>query len=72
MNVFFVEGRNFNDRLVRMVLVHKYCFFLLIKYGFMAFLKLADLQWMCCWQIDLLGCIFGEIIAIAGECTSNN
>ena len=32
--------------------------------------QLADLQWMHYWQNDLVGYIFGEITAIAGEYTS--
>ncbi len=39
--------------------------------GYIAFLQLADLQWMYFWQNDLLGCIFGEITAIADEFTVN-
>ena len=39
--------------------------------GYIAFLQLADLQWMYYWQNDLLGFIFGEITAIAGEYASS-
>ncbi len=37
--------------------------------GYIAILQLADLQRMYYRQNDLLGCIFGEITAIAGELT---
>ncbi len=38
--------------------------------GYIALLQLADLQWMYYWQN--IGCIFGEITAIAGEYKSSS